>query len=131
MMMLNQIFKVMSLHKTGITSCRTLLAAVFCLSSLAASANSTGGAVDYSGNSAKLVNMVEFVLMYCSYAVEICYVIASLLALYSGSVVASKMMRGEEGAAKNIEMLLGSVIFIIAASVVFPAIFGWHMGVGG
>lgn len=87
------------------------------------------GSTDYSGSSGRLYNMVVYVLTMCSYVMQLMYAIASLFSLYSATSIYVKMQAGEEGFTKSIMMLVGSMLFLLFATTVMPAFFGFNYGV--
>lgn len=87
------------------------------------------GTTDYSGNSGRLYNMVVFVLTCCTAVLYLLYAIAALLSIYSATSIYIKMQAGEEGLTKSIIVLVGSCIFLLIATIVLPAFFGFQFGV--
>ena len=87
------------------------------------------GSTDYSGSSGRLYNMVVYVLAMCSYVMQLMYAIATLFSLYSATSIYIKMQSGEEGFTKSIIMLVGSILFLLSATIVMPAFFGFNYGV--
>lgn len=87
------------------------------------------GTTDYSGNSGRLYNMVVFILTCCSAVLYLLYAIAALLSIYSATSIYIKMQAGEEGFTKSIIVLVGSCIFLLIATIVLPAFFGFQFGV--
>lgn len=87
------------------------------------------GITDYSGNSGRLYNMVVFVLTCCTAVLYLLYAIAALLSIYSATSIYIKMQAGEEGFTKSIIVLVGSCIFLLIATIVLPAFFGFQFGV--
>lgn len=87
------------------------------------------GSTDYSGSSGRLYNMVVYVLAMCSYVMQLMYAIATLFSLYSATSIYIKMQAGEEGFTKSIIMLVGSILFLLSATIVMPAFFGFNYGV--
>ncbi len=87
------------------------------------------GTTDYSGNSGRLYNMVVFILTCCSAVLYLLYAIAALLSIYSATSIYIKMQAGEEGFTKSIIVLVGSCLFLLIATVVLPAFFGFQFGV--
>lgn len=87
------------------------------------------GTTDYSGNSGRLYNMVVFVLTCCTAVLYLLYAIAALLSIYSATNIYIKMQAGEEGFTKSIIVLVGSCIFLLIATIVLPAFFGFQFGV--
>lgn len=87
------------------------------------------GTTDYSGNSGRLYNMVVFVLTCCTAVLYLLYAIAALLSIYSATSIYIKMQAGEEGFTKSVIVLVGSCIFLLIATIVLPAFFGFQFGV--
>lgn len=107
-----------------------LLAAVFPSVVLRAVTVSDGG-VNYSLTAQALADMTDEVVLTTGYVVSIVYVIASLLAIYNATVIYIKMQNGEQGIMKSIFMLLGAILFLIGATLVLPAFFGYNYGSSG
>ena len=82
----------------------------------------TCGTTDYSGNSGRLYNMVVFILTCCTAVLYLLYAIAAILSIYSAQA-------GEEGFTKSIIILVGSCLFLLGATIVLPAFFGFQFGV--
>jgi len=89
----------------------------------------TCGTTDYSGNSGRLYNMVVFILTCCTAVLYLLYAVAALLSIYSATSIYIKMQAGEEGFTKSIIVLVGSCIFLLIATIVLPAFFGFQFGV--
>ena len=89
----------------------------------------TCGTTDYSGNSGRLYNMVVFILTCCTAVLYLLYAIAALLSIYSATSIYIKMQAGEEGFTKSIIILVGSCLFLLIATIVLPAFFGFKFGV--
>lgn len=105
---------------------RPFVAAVFLATSLVASARC--GEVNYSWGCDALAEAAEYVLVIMEYVVGILYAIASLLALYSATSIYVKLNAGEEGFTKSVMVLVGSILFLISATLVMPALFGVNYG---
>ena len=78
------------------------------------------GGVDYSWGADALALMHDYVL-YLTYA------IAALVTIYASLQIFIKMNAGEEGIVKEILMVVGACMFMIGASIVFPAFFGYQV----
>ena len=85
------------------------------------------GAVYYSCGSDALATMLAFVVTMMLYVLYICYAVASVLAVISALQIYIKWNTGEDGIVKSILMLFGACMFIIGASIVFPAFFGYRI----
>lgn len=92
-------------------------------------AQATCGTTDYSGNTGRLYDMVTYVLTMCSYVAQLMYAIATLLSLYCATNIYIKLQTGEDGFAKSVIILVGSLVFLGVATFVFPAFFGFQYGV--
>ena len=61
------------------------------------------------------------------YVLYVCYAVGSVMAIISALLIYFKMQYHEGEVVKNILTLLGAILFIIGASVVFPAFFGYRI----
>jgi hypothetical protein len=106
---------------------------LFCLltvGSVGAVTVSNGG-VNYSLTAQALAEMTDEVVLTMGYVVGLLYAVASLLAIYNATVIYIKMQAGEEGFTKSVLMLLGAILFLIGATIVMPAFFGYNVGSSG
>jgi hypothetical protein len=104
---------------------KTGLISVAALTALPASAKC--GSVDYSWGADALAEAHDFIvtlMLYIGYLVE---AIAGIVAIYAALKIYIKMNTGEDGIVKDILMLFGAVIFLIASLQVFPAFFGYNI----
>ena len=85
------------------------------------------GSVNYSWGTDSLATMHDYVVTMMLYVLYVCYAIASVLAIVSALQIYIKMNTGEDGITKSITSLVGACLFIIGASVVFPAFFGYRI----
>ena len=97
----------------------------FCFIPCAALAKS--GGVNYSWGADALATMHDFVVTMMLYVLYICYAVASVFVVVAALQIYIKMNTGEEGITKAIVSLLGACLFIIGASIVFPAFFGYRI----
>lgn len=74
-----------------------------------------------AGHDARLVVTMMLYVLY------ICYSIASVLVIVSAFQIYIKMNTGEDGIVKSFLSLLGACLFIIGASIVLPAFFGYRI----
>ena len=74
-----------------------------------------------------LATMHDFVVTMMLYVLYICYAIASVLVVVAALQIYIKMNTGEDGVVKSIVSLIGACLFIIGASIVFPAFFGYRI----
>ena len=79
------------------------------------------GSVNYSWGADALATMHDFVVTMMLYVLYICYSIVSAFQIYI------KMNTGEDGIVKSFLSLLGACLFIIGASIVLPAFFGYRI----
>lgn len=90
----------------------------------------SNGGVNYSLTAQALAEMTEEVVLTMGYVVGLLYAIASLLAIYNATVIYIKMQAGEEGFTKSVLMLFGAILFLIGATIVMPAFFGYSTASG-
>ena len=69
--------------------------------------------------------MHDYVVTMMLYVQYICFAVAGVLTVVSALQINFKMNQGEDGIAKSIMTLVGACLFLIGASVVFPAFFGY------
>ena len=110
--------------------CLSLLLFSFPFSSVGAVTVSNGG-VNYSLTAQALADMTEEIVLTMGYVVGLLYAIASLLAIYNATVIYIKLQSGEEGFTRAVLMLFGAIIFLIGATLVMPAFFGYSVGSSG
>ena len=85
------------------------------------------GGVDYSWGSDALALMHDYVVTMMLYVLYLVYAIASIVAIYAILQIYIKMNTGEDGIIREILMVFGACLFIIGASIVFPAFFGYQV----
>lgn len=85
------------------------------------------GGVNYSWGADALATMHDFVVTMMLYVLYICYAVASVFVIVSALQIYIKMNTGEDGVVKSIMSLVGACLFIIGASIVFPAFFGYRV----
>lgn len=109
-----------------------LLAAIVLLpfSSICAVTISNGG-TNYSLTAQALADMTDEIVLTMGYVVGLLYAVASLLAIYNATVIYIKLNAGEEGFTKSVMMLVGAILFLIGATIVLPAFFGYNAGSSG
>ena len=103
---------------------RALAAILPAVTSLAASAKC--GGVDYTMGAEALARMHDFVVTMMMYVAYLTYTVASIVAVISALQIYIKINVGEEGVAKSIMTLIGAILFLIGATMVMPAIFGYQ-----
>jgi hypothetical protein len=85
------------------------------------------GGVDYSWGADGLAKAHDFIITMLLYVVYICYAIAGIVAVIASLQIYIKMNVGEDGIKKEILMVVGAILFIISASIVMPAFFGYQI----
>ena len=109
---------------TAFNARRALAAILPVVTSLAASAKC--GGVDYTMGAEALARMHDFVVTMMMYVTYLTYTVASIVAVISALQIYIKINVGEEGVAKSIMTLIGAILFLIGATMVMPAIFGYQ-----
>lgn len=85
------------------------------------------GGVNYSWGADALASMHDYVVTMMLYVLYICYALATVVGIISALQITIKMNIGEDGVKKAIMMLVGAILFIVSASIVFPAFFGYRI----
>lgn len=113
--------------------CRLLLlsAAVFLPFGSVCAITISNGGVNYSLTAQALADMTDEIVLTMGYVVGLLYAVASLLAIYNATVIYIKLNAGEEGFTKSVMMLVGAILFLIGATLVLPAFFGYNAGSSG
>lgn len=61
------------------------------------------------------------------YVLYLVYAVSSIVAIIGALQIYFKMTTGEGDVTKSIMMLIGACLFIIGASIVFPAFYGYQI----
>lgn len=85
------------------------------------------GNVDYSWGADALASAHGYAVTMMLYVVYLCYAIAGIVVIVSALQIYIKMNTGEDGIKKNIMMLVGACLFLIGATIAFPAFFGYRI----
>jgi hypothetical protein len=85
------------------------------------------GGVDYSWGADGLAKAHDYIITLLLYIVYLCYAIAGIVAVIASLQIYIKMNVGEEGIKKEIMMVIGAILYIISASIVMPALFGYQL----
>ena len=85
------------------------------------------GNVDYSWGADALASAHDYAVTMMLDIVYLCYAVAGIVVIVSALQIYIKMNTGEEGVKKNIMMLVGACLFLIGATIVFPAFFGYQI----
>ena len=109
---------------TAFNTRRAIAAILPAVTSLAAAAKC--GGVDYTMGAEALARMHDFVVTMMMYVAYLTYTVASIVAVISALQIYIKINVGEEGVAKSIMTLIGAILFLIGATMVMPAIFGYQ-----
>ena len=94
-------------------------------------ASAKSGGVDYSWGAGALAKAHDYTVTMMLYVLYVCYAVGSVMAIISALLIYFKMQYHEGEVMKNIMTLImtliGAVLFIIGASIVFPAFFGYRV----
>ena len=85
------------------------------------------GGVNYSWGADALASMHDYVVTMMLYVQYIIYAVAGGFAVIAAFQIYIKMNTGEDGITKHILTLVGACLFIIGATIVFPAFFGYRI----
>ena len=99
---------------------------VSCLLS-AQSVSAKCGGVDYSWGADALALMHDYVVTMMLYVLYLTYAVAAVMVIISALQIYIKMNTGEDGVTKSILTLIGACLFMIGASILFPAFFGYQI----
>ena len=94
---------------------------------VAQAASARAGAVDYSWGASALAKAHDFTVTMMLYVVYICYAVGSIVAIISTLIIYIKINNQEGQVMKNIMTLVGAGLFMIGATIVLPAFFGYHI----
>ena len=100
----------------------TALLAVLCIQDVSARC----GSVDYSWGADGLAEATAFVGTMMIYTVEILYAVAGIVVIVAALQIGIKMNYHEGDITKSMMMLFGGILFMIGASIVMPALFGYQ-----
>lgn len=110
-----------------IYSCGHILVILTMLLGAPLSALAKCGSVDYSQGADALAKMHDYVITCLLYVVYILYAGAGILSVISALQIYVKMNLGEDGVTKAILTLIGAILFMIGATIVMPAFFGYSL----
>ena len=97
-----------------------------CLMSVTSRLLALCGSVDYSKGAEALSDATHFMGTLTMYVIHISYAVAAIVVVVSALQIYVKMTYQEGEVLKNIMMLMGGILFMIAASLVMPAFFGYQ-----
>lgn len=111
----------MNVHNVKGLSCSALTALV------AHPAAAKCGGVDYTWGASALAQAHDYVVTMMLYVLYLVYAVSSIVAIIGALQIYFKMTTGEGDVTKSIMMLIGACLFIIGASIVFPAFYGYQI----
>ena len=76
---------------------------------------------------ALIISTVTGKVQHVMYVLYLLYAVAAIVAIYASLQIYIKMNTREEGITREIMMVVGACLFIIGASIVFPAFFGYRV----
>ena len=85
------------------------------------------GSVDYSWGADALAKAHDFTVTMMMYVLYICYAVAGIMVIISALQIYFKMQTGEGETTKSMMTLIGACLFMIGATIVFPAFFGYRI----
>ena len=91
------------------------------------SASAKCGGVDYSWGADALSKAHDFTVTMMLYVVYLLYAISAIVAIIGALQIYIKMNTGEGDVTKSIMMLIGACLFMIGATILFPAFFGYNI----
>lgn len=74
-----------------------------------------------------IISTVTSKVQHVLYVVYLLYAIASIVAIIGALQIYIKMNTGEGDVTKSIMMLVGACLFMIGATIIFPAFFGYNI----
>lgn len=83
------------------------------------------GGVDYSWGANSLASMHDYVVTMMLYVLYLVYAVASIVVLIAATMIYMKMINGEQGVTKQIMSTIGACMYLVGATIVFPAFFGY------
>ena len=75
----------------------------------------------------KMAGMHDYVVTMMLYVLYLTYAVAAVMVIISALQIYIKMNTGEDGVTKSILTLIGACLFMIGASILFPAFFGYQI----
>ena len=94
---------------------------------VAQAASARAGGVDYSWGASALAKAHDFTVTMMLYVVYVCYAVGVLMSIISALIIYIKIQNQEGQVMKNILTLLGAILFMVGATIVFPAFFGYQL----
>jgi len=84
------------------------------------------GSVDYSWGADGLAEATSFLGTMMIYTIDVLYAAAAIMVIIAALQIYIKMNFHEGDITKSIAMLVGGILFMIGASIVMPAFFGYQ-----
>lgn len=109
-----------AVRKTPVRMVALLCLCVF--GTLSMYAISTAG--DIAAGKSALSSVADNIASYVPMVIKVCYALAGVVAILGGVSIYIKMNNEEQDIKKNIMLVVGSCIFLIAAAQALPAFFG-------
>ena len=85
------------------------------------------GAADYSWGADALAKAHDYTVTMMLYIQYMIFAFGAILSIIGALQIFFKMNTGEGDVTKSIMMLIGGILFLISAMIVFPAFFGYHL----
>lgn len=85
------------------------------------------GGVDYSWGAGALAMAHDYTVTMMLYVQYILFAIGAIVSIIGVLLIFLKMNNNESDITKSIMMLIGGILFLIGATVVFPAFFGYDI----
>ena len=90
-------------------------------------ASARAGGVDYSWGASALAKAHDFTVTMMLYVVYVCFAVGMVMSIISALIIYIKINNQEGQVMKNIMTLFGAILFMVGATIVFPAFFGYHI----
>ena len=94
---------------------------------VAQAASARAGGVDYSWGASALAKAHDFTVTMMLYVVYVCFAVGMVMSIVSALIIYIKINNQEGQVMKNIMTLFGAILFMVGATLVFPAFFGYHI----
>ena len=100
---------------------------LFVLMSVPGYISAKSGAVDYSWGADALAKAHDYTVTMMLYVQYMAFAFGAILSIIGALQIFFKMNTGEGDVTKSIMMLIGGILFLISAMIVFPAFFGYEI----
>lgn len=85
------------------------------------------GGVNYSWGAGALAKAHDYTVTMMLYIQYIIFAVGAIVSVIGVLLIFFKMNNGDNDITKSIMMLIGGILFLLGASVVFPALFGYDI----